>query len=256
LHATTKDYERNVASIVHSLEPWIEAEEDSDITTVRVGRNVDFVEVVGRVLEACELEVVEADVVQAISEVESEYLEYQESKETIVEKVKVVVPSVKKEKSVRYIGIVLDDPSVLRLKSAILSTLEREWPSAVVLYNSLKSTGRGLHVTLALNPDISSDSTNTRLFLKYLDMIESDVAGTLDVEVDVLESVWDERVMCVTVDCGEIECCNEDAHCTVGVFGDAKGSESNLLLRGEGKCERIGFTCPFGVSGRIRAVKY
>jgi tRNA splicing ligase len=256
LHAKTKDFERNVASIVHSLETWVEADEDKDIVTVRVGIDYEFEQIVKRVLVACEVDFDDADTMKALAEVEKEYLVYQDSEEAPVEAAKVVVKSVKKERSIRYIGIVLDESSRDDLKNAIISQLEKDRSDAVAFYESLQSTGRGLHVTLALNPNISTEPKNTRLFKKYVDKINADIEAILNVQVTAKEVVWNGRIMCVTVDCGGVECCNDEPHCTVGVVGDAKGSESNVLLREGGGDGMISLGCPVVIKGKIQAVKY
>lgn len=231
--------------------------EDKDIVTVRVNRSDAFLEVVKLVLVACEVGSNDADIIRAIGEVESEYLEYQASEDPAAKECKVVVKKERTEKAVRYIGIVLDESSANNLKDAIRAKLEKDRPNDMAFYESLKSSGRDLHVTLALNPTLLPGSTNARVFKSYLELIELDVDGSRDCKVYAKEIVWNDRVMCVSVDCGEMECCNERPHCTVGVVGDAKGSESNGLLVEEGKgARRVEFDCLVKLQGTIRAVKY
>lgn len=132
-------------------------------------------------------------------------------------------PSPKKEKikTLRYYALFLTSESRQKLDAALETVL----PS-LDFYHTLSRCD--YHVTLAVNPSLITEPSarNAALFEKCKDLVQGE-----EFDITTVGVCWNDRVMSVAVEV-DIECCNEVPHITIGLVGDAKGKESNDLLKG------------------------
>ncbi|KAL3894572.1 MAG: hypothetical protein SGCHY_005197, partial [Lobulomycetales sp.] len=95
---------------------------------------------------------------------------------------------------------------------------------------------------------IGSDEDQSRLanHEKVADAVTEKV-----VVMRALELVWNDRVMCVTIDCA-MESLNEQMHCTVRLAEVAKAKESNDVLK-DSNSKRVAFSEPVELTGKLKA---
>jgi hypothetical protein len=192
-------------------------------------------------------------------------------------------PKQKKIDVVRFYGICLDTQScevlLSSIRKAVAAVTDDSDLNAKSVFESLERNKRfssnRFHITLAINPIRLAHEKDESFVLKSGKLFESYQSGELksftsndgcSLEFKTLQLVWDDRVMCLSVDKASLDSLkitsvNDHPHITIGTQSAAiPPAESNLVLAkfaaAAGNTNVKTLPLPLTLKGKIKPYRY